>query len=243
MRRLKTSFAVPLLALALATSAPTAALASADPQGSLAVNDLSAPTIDLSGLAPGDSSQWAAEVHNTAAVPSFFSIEIRDPGAGKLTTNDAYGLWLDVSLCPTRLATSDIGGTRTFSCPVAATPLGSAPAGSHVKSSHTASIGAGSTLAVLVNLRFPQSSNNAFENTTGSLTLAVVKHTPGARALTPLAFSDPTFTGLAFTGADVIGAIGAAFVTFVVGFLMLIISRRRRRPTDNSPEPPNCGSP
>jgi|GEM_PF-6137246 len=243
MRRLKMSLVVPLLALTLVTSAPGAALASADPNESLAVTDLSAPTIYLSGLAPGDSSQWAAEVHNTAAVPASFSVEIRDPGAGRLTTNDTYGLWLDVSLCPTRLTTPDIGGTRTFSCPVAATPLGSAPAGSHVTSSQTISIGAGSTRSVLVNVRFPQSSNNAFQNQTGSLVLIIVEHTPDVSSLTTPAFSGLAFSDLAFTGADVIGAISATFVTFVVGFLMLVISRRQRRPTDNSPEPANCDSP
>ena len=247
MKRKKLLAVVPLpalaLALTLAMSAPVAALASADPGQPLTVTNLSESTVNLDGIAPGDTTQWAAEAYNAAAAPSSFSVEILKPGAGKLTTNDVNGLWLEFALCPKRLTSAQINGVRSFSCPVASTPLGNAPAGSEVTGSLPATIAGNETVDVLVTVRYSESSNNTFQNSTGALTLVIVGHAPGADPRTPPADTGPNYSGLAFTGADAIGAVGAALVTFMIGFLMLVIDRRRRRVTGSQPEPTSWNSP
>ncbi|MCM6764093.1 hypothetical protein NB037_16895 [Rathayibacter sp. ZW T2_19] len=145
--------------------------ASADQRDVLDVRERSSSAVALADLAPGDSSEWAAEVTNTDSTGHALAVGFDSDGA-LLTDED--GLRLAVDLCDSPFdavpqVTPEGRTVERFTCASGDVPLGSGPASALGRLETARPIAEGSTVGVRVRVAFPESAGNALENAAGSL--------------------------------------------------------------------------
>ena len=204
--------------------------ASADQRDVLDVRERSSSAVALADLAPGDSSEWAAEVTNTDSTGHALAVGFDSDGP-LLTDED--GLRLAVDLCDSPFdavpqLTPEGRTIERFTCASGDVPLGSGPASALGRLETARPIAEGATVGVRVRVAFPESAGNALENTDGSL--RVVFSVAGAEAGygAPIAapIPDPASPGgLAVTGRDLGAALLGALLALGAGVLLV---RRRR---------------
>ncbi len=206
----------------------TAPVSSAPAPSALRVNFLSGQQFTVGDLAPGDSTQWAAEVTNTGVTSGTLIIRTTALSGDILATDPVNGLQLKFDTCAERLSVTTVSaGVHAYACPVATTVLmaGQAPAAQQF----SVALAAGQTIDFRALANFPVDAGNDFENTHAAIaiTFAIAGSAPTPSA-SPSSTSSPPADGLALTGADVLGATLAAAVTFLVGLVFVVIARRRR---------------
>ena len=253
------------LAAVLFASAQAHAL-SEDPattagQGTLVVEELHGSTLKhLQDLAPGDRTEWAAQVTNTGHESTAVTVLIHATGTDPLIRDTVEGLQLEVDLCPGALDTHTTGnGARQFTCRTGETRLGAGPAAQLAADpaglSTRTELGSGKTMAVRVRVALPAHAGNNLENTQGELSVRVTPTgtTPGSGNPTtpghPTTPAGPGGTGtgsdtaepptatvphedLPVTGRDILAALAGALITTAIGALLFVTSRRRRRPIE-----------
>ncbi|MBF4618749.1 sortase [Clavibacter sp. VKM Ac-2873] len=219
-------------------------LAPAD--GSLEVEERTGPDIPLSGLAPGDTVDWAADVTNVSGAGSPLSVRLDSMRSMALTGDPLGGIQLDVRLCA--------GGfdptTSWMSCPGFLDPLGSGPAAmlDHVDTS--APLAPGETVGILVRIRFPAEADNGMERTAGMLRVSFALTddtgavpTPGSGSGSGTGAGSPpasvgggsaTASGrvprdlLPVTGRDIAAALTGALLALLGGGILYLVARRDR---------------
>ncbi|PTL72523.1 hypothetical protein C1I63_06435 [Rathayibacter caricis DSM 15933] len=249
-RALGAVLATVLLAPAAILLAPAA---SAEQRDVLDVRERSSSTLALADLAPGDSSEWAAEVTNTDSVGHALTVGFDSEGP-LLTAAD--GLRLTVDLCDapfdsTPLDTPEGRTVERFTCASGDVPLGSGPAAGLGRLETARPIAEGATVGVRVRVAFPESAGNALENADGSLRVVFSvagaaepggpgvggpgaggpgadgpgADGPGADSGVAAPGSPTRPDGLAVTGRDLGAALLGALVALAAG---LVLARRRR---------------
>jgi hypothetical protein len=212
-------------------------LAPAD--GSLEVDEMTGPDIPLTGLAPGDTVDWAADVTNRSGEGSPLSVRLDSMQSMALTGDPLGGIQLDVRLC----AGGFDPATSWMSCPGSLDPLGSGPAAmlDHVETS--AALAPGETVGILVRIRFPAGADNGMERTVGMLrvSFALVDDggtvpPPGSGAGSPPAAGGGSATAsdrvprdlLPVTGRDIAAALAGALLALLGGGILFVAARRNR---------------
>ncbi|KQQ05910.1 MULTISPECIES: hypothetical protein [unclassified Rathayibacter] len=243
-------------ALAAVLVAPVPVLlgpaASAAPQRVIDVRELSAPAA-LSGLAPGDTAEWAAEVTNIGTSPHDLSVAFVVDGPDDLATDPRDGLQLVVDLCPSAFTVvdrrlADGRDIERYDCPDDTVPLGAGPAAVLGRLEGSRPVASGTTIGVRVRVAFPASAGNALEDTDAGLRVVVTEADapvdtgngpiagggvpvpgdvllPGGPAL-PGGLTLPG--GLAVTGRDVGAALLGGLIALGTGALIVAAGRRRR---------------
>ncbi|QWL31133.1 hypothetical protein [Rathayibacter toxicus] len=220
--------------LTVAVLAPSASAATAQDSGDLLdVRELSTP-VALSELAPGDSTEWAAEAINTGTSPHEFSVAFAVEGTDPLATDPDEGLQLAVDLCPSALSLSEqrTPDGRTFTrylCPEKEIPLGVGPAKTVRQLAGVHTVDGGATLGVRVRALFPKSAGNTLENTAAVLRVIVTATEPGAAPV-----PEPGHDGLAATGRDLGAALLGGLLTLSLGAVFFAAGGRRRRREERS---------
>ncbi|MWV58890.1 hypothetical protein [Rathayibacter sp. VKM Ac-2754] len=221
-------------ALAAALLAPVllAPSASAAPQSVIDVRELSAPSA-LSGLAPGDTAEWAAEVTNIGTSPHDLSVAFVVDGPDDLATDPRDGLQLVVDLCPSAFTVvdrrlADGRDIERYVCPVEVVPLGSGPAAVLGRLEGSRPVARGATIGVRVRVAFPSTAGNELEDTDAGLRVVVTEadDIPVGPGSGPIALPLPG--GLAVTGRDVGAALLGGLLALGAGALLAGAARRRR---------------
>ncbi|RII88993.1 sortase [Clavibacter californiensis] len=230
-----------------AAAAPPAAPASpwdvtpplAPADGTLEVVERTDPDIPLSGLAPGDTIDWAADVTNVSGDGSPLTVRLDAMRSMVLTGDPRSGVQLDVRLCD--------GGfdpaPAWMSCPGSLDRLGSGPAATLGHVDTTAPLAPGETVGILVRIRFPAEADNAMERASGMLRVsfaladdAGAVPVPGSGAGSPVAPCGGSTTAsghvprdlLPVTGRDVFAALAGALLALLGGGILFLAARRDR---------------
>ncbi|ROS23378.1 hypothetical protein EDF22_3159 [Rathayibacter sp. PhB127] len=244
LRAIGAALAAVLLAPAVsaASVAPTAAL--------LDVRELTAPAA-LTGLAPGDTTEWAAEVTNVGASAHQVSVAFAVDGGDALATDPRAGLQLVVDLCPSAFTIDDVlvadgRSVERYRCPEGVEPMGTGPAASLGRLDGSRALDRGETVGVRVRVSFPSGSGNALESTSAALRV-LVRETgaiddsgapgdgpsgngavgEGASGNGALGNGGPG-NGLAVTGRDVGAALLGGLLALGAGLLLAATGRRRK---------------
>lgn len=218
------------VALAAVLLAPAASTAPAEV---LDVRELTAPAA-LTGLAPGDTTEWAAEVTNVGSTAHEVSVAFAVDGGDSLATDPRNGLQLEVDLCPSAFAidrsVSPGRSIERYVCP-GAVPLGAGPAASLGRLDGSRALAGGETVGVRVRVSFPEQAGNDLEDTVAALRVIVTDADP----LDPAAPSDglgpiaAPSDGLAVTGRDLGAALLGGLLALGAGGLLALAGRRRRQ--------------
>lgn len=156
--------------LLLSTASPAAAHIATDSDGSLEVVQLPAAPGHLSELAPGDRTEWAAQVTNTTKDTLPLYVTFSTTGTDPLLTDPQHGLQLDVTMCPRPLNIRPLeSGPVVYTCPTTPQLLGAGAAAALGELKATTTLGPGATVGVRARVLLPVSAGNALENTAGEL--------------------------------------------------------------------------
>lgn len=236
--------------LAAVLLAPAASAAAVTPPAALLdVRELTAPAA-LTGLAPGDTTEWAAEVTNVGSSAHQVSVAFAVDGGDALATDPRSGLQLVVDLCPSAFTIDDrlVAGGRSierYLCPEGVVPLGTGPAASLGRLDGTRALDRGETVGVRVRVSFPAGSGNGLESTAAALRVLVRETGAIDDSGDPGAIGGPGASGnggpsnggagnggpsggLAVTGRDIGAALLGGLVALGAGLLLAAGSRRRR---------------
>lgn len=224
-----------------------AARATQDPgDGSLRVTKFPEDELHLRDFAPGDRTQWAAEVTNTGE-DGDLGVEFVLVGESDALANEANALQIVVDLCSVAFdsAVSETGA-MTFTCPATQTRLGLVTsAAEREMDSHTV-IAAGDTVGVRARILFPASADNTAESTSAVMDVLVTV-SPLSDDLSPSGGTDPEtdtegappegtddeaprpalFGGLALTGIDVLLLLGAGIIIVSLGITFWTLAPRQ----------------
>ncbi|MCJ1687940.1 sortase [Rathayibacter sp. VKM Ac-2927] len=237
--------------LAAVLLAPAVSAASvAPPAALLDVRELTAPAA-LTGLAPGDTTEWAAEVTNVGSSAHQVSVAFAVDGGDALATDPRAGLQLDVDLCPSAFTIDDVlvadgRSVERYLCPEGVEPMGTGPAASLGRLDGSRALDRGETVGVRVRVSFPAGSGNALESTSAALRV-LVRETgaiddsgapgggpsgngaddEGASGNGALGNGGPG-NGLAVTGRDVGAALLGGLLALGAGLLLAATGRRRK---------------
>lgn len=237
--------------LAAVLLAPAVSAASvAPPAALLDVRELTAPAA-LTGLAPGDTTEWAAEVTNVGASAHQVSVAFAVDGGDALATDPRAGLQLVVDLCPSAFTIDDVlvadgRSVERYRCPEGVEPMGTGPAASLGRLDGSRALDRGETVGVRVRVSFPSGSGNALESTSAALRV-LVRETgaiddsgapgggpsgngavgDGASGTGALENGGPG-NGLAVTGRDVGAALLGGLLALGAGLLLAATGRRRK---------------
>ncbi|AZZ53721.1 sortase [Rathayibacter festucae] len=237
--------------LAAVLLAPAVSAASvAPPAALLDVRELTAPAA-LTGLAPGDTTEWAAEVTNVGASAHQVSVAFAVDGGDALATDPRAGLQLVVDLCPAAFTIDDVlvvdgRSVERYRCPEGVEPMGTGPAASLGRLDGSRALDRGETVGVRVRVSFPSGSGNALESTSAALRV-LVRETgaiddsgapgggpsgngavgDGAAGNGALGNGGPG-NGLAVTGRDVGAALLGGLLALGAGLLLAATGRRRK---------------
>lgn len=149
---------------------PVPGYAAQDTEDVLAVAVPPAASDHLADLAPGDRTEWAAQVANTGEDPVPLYAAFSITGTEALVTDPADGLQLDVALCPHPLEPTTVdGGAVVYTCPTATTPLGTGSAAGLGTLEATTALAPGDTVGIRVRAILPVTAGNTFENSEGKL--------------------------------------------------------------------------
>lgn len=136
----------------------------------LTVTVLPAAPGHLTDLAPGDRTEWAAQVTNTSqdTVPLYATFSTT--GTESLVTDPEDGLQLNVALCPDPLESTTVdGGAIVYTCPAETIPLGAGSAAELGPLEATTALAPGDTVGIRARVVLSATAGNAFENTAGQL--------------------------------------------------------------------------
>lgn len=201
---------------------------------SLNVDYLSGQTTEVSGLAPGDHTEWAAEATNAGLYAAPLGVEVTTTGISPLMLDPTDGLQLSLSTCELPyLRTASASGAQTFSCANPSTLWAGAVAGADRETGLRLLL-PGELRGVHARISFPSTAGNAFENLGGSVTIRLFLVPPADQAVPagPAVLPGESTTSLPqmlpFTGADAAGLLVGASVTLLVGLGLIAIGRRRR---------------
>ncbi|ROP56650.1 MULTISPECIES: sortase [unclassified Rathayibacter] len=237
--------------LAAVLLAPAVSAASvAPPAALLDVRELTAPAA-LTGLAPGDTTEWAAEVTNVGSSAHQVSVAFAVDGGDALATDPRAGLQLVVDLCPAAFTIDDVlvadgRSVERYRCPEGVEPMGTGPAASLGRLDGSRALDLGETVGVRVRVSFPAGSGNALESTSAALRV-LVRETgaiddsgapgdgpsgngavgEGASGTGALGNGGPG-NGLAVTGRDVGAALLGGLLALGAGLLLAATGRRRK---------------
>ncbi|QHC64327.1 sortase [Rathayibacter festucae] len=237
--------------LAAVLLAPAVSAASvAPPAALLDVRELTAPAA-LTGLAPGDTTEWAAEVTNVGASAHQVSVAFAVDGGDALATDPRAGLQLVVDLCPSAFTIDDVlvadgRSVERYRCPEGVEPMGTGPAASLGRLDRSRALDRGETVGVRVRVSFPAGSGNALESTSAALRV-LVRETgaiddsgapgggpsgnggvgDGAAGNGAIGNGGPG-NGLAVTGRDVGAALLGGLLALGAGLLLAATGRRRK---------------
>lgn len=130
----------------------------------------------LQGLAPGDRTEWAAEVTNTSHAPTPVNIAVKITGADAMVRDPVQGLQLVVDLCPGILTTTTTtNGAQRFTCDTETIRLCTGPAaslaGDPVGVTARAELEGEKTMAVRIRVDLPVTAGNEMEESHGRLTV------------------------------------------------------------------------
>ncbi|MCJ1698604.1 sortase [Rathayibacter festucae] len=242
--------------LAAVLLAPAVSAASvAPPAALLDVRELTAPAA-LTGLAPGDTTEWAAEVTNVGSSAHQVSVAFAVDGGDALATDPRAGLQLVVDLCPSAFTIDDVlvadgRSVERYRCPEGVEPMGTGPAASLGRLDGSRALDRGETVGVRVRVSFPAGSGNALESTSAALRV-LVRETgalddsgaPGDGPSGNGAVGDGAAgngalgngavgnggpgNGLAVTGRDVGAALLGGLLALGAGLLLAATGRRRK---------------
>jgi hypothetical protein len=238
-----------------ASDSPMSALAPKsiqdDDDGTLLVKEMPKGGINLLELAPGDRTQWAAEVTNNGD-PGMLNVEFFADGHQDLMSGGDSSLRITVDLCadPLTAVVSDTG-VVTFDCESGLHRLGTVTSATeqHLQTART--FRTGNTIGVRVLVTFPSSADNASENTAASMnvmfsispqdggTSTSIPSSPGNGAgadsgtgndgATPNSAQRGLPGGLALTGTNAMFMSFAASAIIALGILLLSLVPRRTR--------------
>jgi hypothetical protein len=190
---------------------------------------------NLSNLAPGDRTQWAAEITNIGE-PGVLGVEFVAHGENSLMSRQGNGLRLVVDFCPTPLIASlTPRGAMTFDCASKQTRLGTVTSAADQRLRSEQLIGTGETVGVRVLISFPKTADNSFENASASIdvvyTITPTGETAGAVPAAPVEAEEvrTVFPGILATGISVMFMSLAAALVISVGILFLSLVPRGAR--------------
>lgn len=164
-------------------SNPVGAQARPDSEDRLLVEELTGSNKHLQDLAPGDTTEWAAQVTNTANTPTAIRIDVRAVGDQPLVSDPVEGVQLVVDLCagPLSARMTDSGAT-IFTCRTGETRLGLAPAAALASDPERlttrSELQPGGTTSVRLRIQLPSTAGNALENNQGELRVSIVAADP-----------------------------------------------------------------
>jgi hypothetical protein len=239
--------AVPATTTVAASTAVVRASGDSD-ENTLRVRTMPADSPNLRDLAPGDRTQWAAEVTNTGA-PGTLGVEFVAYGDDGLLTGEGTGLRMTVDLCMTPLVVAlSANGATTFECASGQKRLAAVTSAVDQRVVTRSTVGTGETVAVRVIIAFPPTAGNASESAAAAMDV-VFSITPDggstsapassgssdspSKSTTPVDPGDSLLTrpvfpgGLALTGISVmfLGLAAAAIIS--LGVLLLSLAPRR----------------
>jgi len=232
-------------AVRAATSTKTA-LSSVDDaeDGMLRVKEMPEKAPNLRDLAPGDRTQWAAEVTNIGE-PGMLSVEFVADGPENLMAGEESGMRMTVDLCTTPLVpVISASGAMTFECASGPTRLGIVTAATDQRLTTLSTINTGETVGVRVMILFPASATNSAEDAAAAMNVvfAIAPTDAGDGAAEPPGTAAPTdtqperptlFSGLALTGTGAMFLSVAASAIIALGILLLALAPRRARPEED----------
>jgi hypothetical protein len=228
---------VVLAAVTIITAPPTLAvtqtLASSE-NSSLVVRQISANNPDLSDLAPGDRTEWAAEVTNTGE-PGTLSVQLAADGDSTLMTGEADGMRMFVDLCTSRLVpTVSALGVTTFTCASGETRIGSSTSADERHVFASSPIETGETVGVRVLILFPASAGNSAENGSAALDVGFGLSSESEAGTVSATSSDTQYARTALPAWLALPGISPIFVSimaaslFALGILLVAYAFRRR---------------
>jgi hypothetical protein len=191
---------------------------------------------DLRDLAPGDRTQWAAEITNTGA-PGTLGVEFVTHGGSSMMSRQGNGLRMIVDFCSTPLASSyTAGGAMVFDCTAEQSRLGTVTSAATQLLTAQDIVDTGETVGVRVMISFPLTADNTFEDSSAAIDVvytitplgeSVARVEPAAPAEAELARA--VFPGILATGISVMFMSLAAAVIISLGILLLALVPRGAR--------------
>jgi hypothetical protein len=228
-------FAVLALVVAAGISSPagaaTALTAHEVADETLTVREMPAHGLNLTGFAPGDRTQWAAEVTNSGE-PGILTVHFLANEGNTMMSGGDSGMQVTVDLCPSALIPSvSAEGIQRFHCETGQTRLGTVTTAGERRLTAERTIGTGKTVGVRVHVMLPATADNSVEDAAADLDVvfSITSRDDADAASSP---ATPSPSGwLARTGADPAALVFAAAAIIAAGVLVQFLSRRRdRRP-------------
>jgi hypothetical protein len=219
----------------------TETLSSAD-SSSLVVRQISQDRPILSDFAPGDRTEWAAEVTNTGE-PGELNVQLAASGDNSLMTGEEDGMRMFVDLCTTPLqpTVSDLG-VMTFDCVSGESRIGSSTSADERHVSAHSPINTGETVGVRVLILFPSSADNAAENSSAALHVGFSLSSEADAGTVSATGSDTQYARTALPAWLALPGISPVFVSIVAAALfalgILLVAYAFRRRTGDEEETP-----
>jgi hypothetical protein len=197
--------------------------------GPLVVEEMPKGGVNLRDLAPGDRTQWAAEVTNNGD-PGMLAVDFLADGHGSLMSGGETSLRITVDLCPTKLtALVSETGVTTFDCSSGMHRLGTVTSATKHGLRTARSLDTGESVGVRVLVAFPSSADNSSEDSAASMNV-VFSLSPDAVAGGDSDSAQRVLPGgLALTGTNIMFLPLAAGAIISLGILLMSLAPRRTR--------------